>query len=391
MANDALSIFNKQYNALSDSKNGKLSPKRDAIIRDDSFTELSKVSLKHDKPDYVSGKKTFNAIVLKAYPKSTKPVLGTTLQNLMSSFGDVNIDNLIQVKAIVPDVHGSIIPLPEDFSPQAIRSDGRIQQYLDLAPVFYSTSDSTQSLVEGAIIEIEFSDTDYTEGRIVSIVKSSSIFEAQAQKAKEAFDKANGGISNLNGSSDSAGDGAQINNLSIPTGKCGGRGDYEVSDCYGAPLEATGQTIYLHPKFWKEINDLVKKVKENTGLTLKIGEATRSQEQQLNIRKKRCPEWQGCVSEETLKTERWSNIISRCGCRDKTPVAAVTGPYASNHLAGLAVDFNMDMNCPASSVNKSAYDNCRNSSKVFNFIKRYVSSKVINFVDEPWHWSWNGK
>jgi len=393
MADDNLDIFKKSYNNLTNSKNGRLTPKRDSIIRDDNFTELSKVALKHDQPDFISGKKTYNAIVIKTYTNPT-PVVGSSLEGMLSNIGDANTDNLIQVKAVIPDVHSSIIPLPKDLSPESLAKDGEVQKYISLAPTFYSIGDLNGSVTEGAIIEVEFTDSDYNEGRIVSIVKSTSIFEAAQQAAKKAFESAQNGINNLLGNNNTNGDGSQTENLTTqPDGPCGDGGTYTYQDCKTAALDATGQTITLHPDFWTSINDLVTNIKNSTGLSLTISESTRSQSQQLSIRKNRCPQWQGCVSEDQLKSAKWTDLVNQCRCSDATPVAAVTGPYASNHLKGLAVDFKMDINpCSANNVNKSSYDNCRRNSKVFNALQKYADpSKVKNYSVEPWHWSYNGK
>jgi hypothetical protein len=393
MSDDALNVFKNSYNNLTNSKNGRLSPRRDSIIRDDNFTELSKIALKHDQPDFISGKKTYNAIVIKTYPNPT-PIVGTTLEGVLSNIGDYNTDNFIQVRAVIPDVHSSIIPLPKDLSPESLSKDGEIQKYINLAPTFYSIGDLNGSVSEGAIIEVEFTDNDYNEGRIVSIVKSTSIFEAAQQAAKKAFEAAQNGINNLFGTNNTTGDGSQTDNLSnAPDGKCGDGSSYSYQDCKTAALESTGQTITLHPDFWDSINELLNNIKNTEGLSIKIGESIRNQSQQLSIRKSRCPQWQGCISEDQLKSANWTDVVSQCRCSDATPVAAVTGPYASNHLKGLAVDFKMDISpCPASNVNKSSYDNCRRNSKVFNALQKYANpSKVKNYSVEPWHWSYNGK
>lgn len=393
MADDTLDLFKKSYNNLTNSKNGRLTPRRDSIIRDDNFTELSKLALKHDQPDFISGKKTYNAIVVKVYPNS-KPVVGTTLEGMLSNIGDTNTDNLIQVKAVIPDVHSSIIPMPKDLSPEALSNDGEIQKFIHLAPTFYSIGDLNGSVSQGAIIEVEFNDNDYNEGRIVSIVKSTSIFEAAQQNAKKAFDAAKNGFMNLFGANNTNGDGSQSTNLNnTPDGPCGDGTTYTYQDCKSAPLDATGQTVTLHPDFWDSINELLNNIKQSEGLSISIGESIRSQEQQLNIRKNRCPEWQNYITEDQLKSLDWTTVVNTCGCSDRTPVAAVTGPYASNHLKGLAVDFVMDINpCSANNVNVSSYNNCRSKSKVFNALNKYANpSKVKNYSVEPWHWSYNGK
>jgi hypothetical protein len=389
---EILDVFNKQYNNLTNSRNGRLTPKRDSIVRDNNLTELSNVALKHDKPDFITSKKTYKAVVVKVYPKPTSPILGTNLQYLLASVGDVNTDNILQVRAVIPDVHSSIVPMPTNLSPQSFVEDGETQKFVDLAPIFYSVGELNGTVREGSIIEVELENNEYNEGKIISIVKSTSIFQTAIQKAKSAFDEASKGISNLlDNESDTSGDGRQIDNLSdSETGLCGGKGAYKSTNCKTAALEATGQVVTLHPDYWEEINTLLLTIKENENINIFIGESKRSEINQINIRKSRCPQWSGCVTEQQLQSDKWSSIINKCGCQDKTPVAAVSGPYASNHLYGLAVDFKMDIYCPASTVAKAAYENCRKNSKVFNLLKKYSTSNVINLTSEPWHWSYNG-
>lgn len=393
MADDILNIFKNSYNNVVNNNNPRLQNKRDRILIDNTITELSKVSLKHDMPNYLGGP-TFNAIVVRAYPKNSKPLPGTEAEKLYSVLAiDNKTDNFLQCKAVIPDLHHSINPLPNNFKIDPDVTSDENYLYTDIASYFYSFDKLNDSILEGALIEVAFSSGDYSVGKIVKVVKSVSIVDAAIKSAKDLFDTAS---EYLNNDSDlnTSGDGAQTDNLSNEaTGLCGDGRTYSYKQCKTEALEATGQVVTLHPDFWNTVNDLFNTIKQNEGLEIKIGEHIRSQERQLNIRKNRCPQWQNCVSEDVLKTQKWSTIINKCGCSDKTPVAAVSGPYASNHLKGLAIDLKMDISpCPASTVNQSSYNKCRTESKIFDAMARYAdSSKIKNLNSEPWHWSYNGK
>lgn len=394
MADDILNIFKNSYNNVVNNNNPRLQKQRDRILTDNTITELGNISLKHDMPNYLGGP-TFNAIVVRAYPKNSKPLPGTEAEKLYSVLAiDNKTDNFLQCKAVIPDLHHSINPLPNNFTinPNVISDENYL--YTDIASYFYSFDKLNDSIVEGAIVEVAFSGGDYSVGKIVKVVKSDSIVDAAIKSAKDLFDTASEYLnndSNLN----TSGDGAQTDNLSNEaSGLCGDGKTYLFRPCKTEALEATGQVVTLHPDFWNTVNDLFNTIKQNEGLEIKIVEHIRSQARQLQIRKNRCPEWQTCkdMTEEKLKTQKWSKIISDCKCSDKTPVAAVSGPYASHHLKGLAIDLEMDISpCPASTVNRSSYNKCRTESKRFNAMTRYAdSSKIKNLNSEPWHWSYDG-
>jgi len=185
MANDNLEIFSKQYNTLTNSKGGRLSVRRDALIRDDNFTELSKVALNHDKPDYISGR-TFQAIVLRVY-KNQSPVPGTSIFGLLKNLiGVPSSEAVTQVRAVVTDVHSLIIPLPKDLSTETLSKPGEVQKYVELAPTFYGIG-ILDTINVGAIIEVVFDDNSYSEGKILKVISSTSIFGAGSTSPASAF------------------------------------------------------------------------------------------------------------------------------------------------------------------------------------------------------------
>jgi len=232
------------------------------------------------------------------------------------------------------------------------------------------------------------------EARITGIPTGNNVTQSEADEisAREAAAR-NGGTNVGDYNNNSTGDGTQTrNNSAVPDGKCGnGSSDYPEAECKRASLDSNGQTVTLHPVYWGKINDLLNQIKTETGTILNIGESIRSLQAQYNLRKTKCPAALTNLGEERFKTERWSVILQNGPCVDKTPVGALSGPYASNHLKGLAVDFKMDVTCPASNVNSAQYDNCRATSQVFILLNKYASGYgVINLESEPWHWSSNG-
>jgi hypothetical protein len=138
---------------------------------------------------------------------------------------------------------------------------------------------------------------------------------------------------------------------------------------------------------------LLNKIKQNEkNYIIKVGESIRSKESQLAIRKRRCPAALQKKGEEWLKTASWSKVLENGPCINATPTGAVEGAYASNHLKGLAVDFTMDVGCPASNVNRASYDRWRGISIVFKLLNKYANEfEVENLITEPWHWSYNGR
>jgi len=384
----------KNYNKLTNNKGaGRLSPQRDAIVRETHTEHLVRVSLEHDKPDFISGKKTFIAVVVKDLEPEKGPRLGSTAEYVYSNLSVDGTKQFRHCLAMVPDVHDLVTPVPEDMSSQADNTNPKNYIPLTMAAYFYTFKPISEGLKVGAIIEVEFNDNEYDEGTIISVIEPAPVDTLADTEVDQ-----NGDGTNVGDSNNTTGDGMQNDSNGTPSGKCGdGSTTYPYVDCKSAALTSTGQTVTLHPVFWDSLDNLLNKIKENEGgFTIKVGESIRNQDRQLQIRKTRCPQWNGCISEDQLKTERWTNVISKCGCKDTTPVAAVTGAYASNHLKGLAVDFKMDVSpCPANTVSSSQYENCRRNSKIYNLLQKYADpTKVKNLTGskgEPWHWSHNGK
>lgn len=403
---DQLPIFNLQYNNLKNSKGGRLAPQRDAIIRDNNFTELSNIASKHDRPDYLSGKKTFNAVVVYDYNSSAPPVGGTEIEGLFSALGENKKDTLKQVRAVIPDAHDLVIPLPTDLS--AVRQDGEQQKYIALAPTFYSVDGALEGFGVGAVIEVEFTNNEYSEGKIVSVIKSAPTIDAKGLSAKDSFsnDQAGGDLSDFG---TQTGDGSNVQVGSRATrqtspGQCGGVSGYDKQDCYTANMTTTGQPVTLHEKFWKQMNDLITEVYNKEGYNIKIWSATRTESDQTSIRKSYCPEWQlltSQYSEDQIMRMKWSMMnsaikkINGTGCSNQTDSAAAGGDNKSNHLIGLAVDLVMGMGtggCPSFKKDSSGAARCQQISKTYIFMNKYAASFGIkNNPDEPWHWSYNGR
>lgn len=405
---DQLPIFNLQYNNLKNSKGGRLAPQRDAIIRDNNFTELSNIASKHDRPDYLSGKKTFNAVVVYDYNSSAPPVGGTEIESLLSAVGDNKKDTLKQVRAVIPDAHDLVIPLPTDLS--AVRQNGEQQKYIALAPTFYSTDGALEGFGVGAVIEVEFTNNEYSEGKIISVIKSAPTIDAKGLSPKDAF--ANGNPSDLGSSGPQTGDGGNVGSAvarNAAPGQCGGVVGYEQQDCYTANMTSTGQPVTLHEKFWNQMDQLITEIFNKENYSIKIGSATRTEAEQISLRKNYCPEWKLLLtnySEKNIMSMSWTDMNKKIkdlngrGCSDQTSAAAPLGPgadgkdYRSNHIIGLAVDLRMNMGsagCPAFSKNKSGALRCQQESLTYRYMKKYAANYGIqNYDNEPWHWSYNG-
>ncbi len=388
----------KVYNKLTNNKGaGRLSPQRDAIVRETHNEHLVRVSLEHDKPDFLSGKKTFIAIVVKVLDSNSGPQLGSTAEYIYNNLDVNKRKTLKHCLAMIPDVHDIVTPIPENITLSADNTNPKNYVPLTMASYFYAFNSLLQSFSVGSVIEVQFNDNELNEGTIVSVIEAMPVEELN----KENLDKTGDGTT-VSDADDTSGDGKQEDSTSSASGKCGdGSTTYPYVDCKSATLTSSGQTVTLHPVFWDDLEKLLNHIKEtNGGYTISIGESIRSQERQLQIRKTRCPQWNGCISEQELKTERWSNIVNKCKCSDKTPVAATEGVYASNHLKGLAVDFKMDVSpCPAKSQDAAGYEACMQTSKVIQVLKRSISilklslrfKNLVGNSAEPWHWSYNGK
>lgn len=394
---DEIDILFRNFNKLTNNvAGGRLSPQRDAIVRETHNNEMVRVSLQHDRPDFISGKKIWNAVVVKELLGSAGPALGSTAEyiynNILASTGEAP-KNFQHCYAMIPDAHDLVTPIPQDISQNADLTKPINFIPITMASYFYSFDKMIKPFGAGSVIEVEFNDNELNEGIIKTIVLlKPSITSSKTQ--------ASGSDGSTVGDIDTSGDGEQVTNSDVASGKCGdGSTTYGYVDCKTAQL-STGQTVTLHPVFFDTIESIVKYTKETDNYSLTISESIRSQQRQLQIRKSRCPEWNGCISEQDLKTSSWTDVVNKCKCSNKTPVAASEGIYASNHLKGLAVDFVMDIPCKAQSVDSANYENCIKNSKVVSLLNKAIwvkklSPKIKNLntggKGEPWHWSYNGK
>jgi hypothetical protein len=383
---EVLPIFSNSFNSIEPNTARLITNYNDRVLSQSTIIDIGNASQLYDRRSYISNT-IYKAIVVKTYPKNTPPIPESNLPSI------INVDNFLQCRAVIPDLHSSISILPVNLSPQALNTDSEDQISIDLAPYFYMIG-ATESLNVGAIIEVQFDGGDYTIGKIVSIINPTPIIEASEISAQQAMEE---GFSAplTEYTNNTTGEGAQDAKFADKTSNnenCGKAGTaYPVKPCYTGVLEATGQNVTLHPDFWDEINCLLITIEENEQLQIKINSATRSKEKQLQLRKKRCP--QAINSTTDLETMKWSELLKKYSCSDTTDTAAVSGPFASNHLIGLAVDFDMQINpCPTNrnSNDLNDYNKCRQGD-VFKALQKHSGSKVINLPREPWHWSYNGK
>jgi hypothetical protein len=305
---------------------------------------------------------------------------------------------IIQVKVICPNGPRSIVPYPSDVVNSNIENQDPFIKSLHTTA--FLEFDSSKVQVQLALLDeviIEYIGNDKSEAKILEVFRINNRTAQSSEPNPQTAFGGSDGTTLADANSNTTGDVNQKVSNNAPSNtsnkKCGIKDNkkYPLQDCTSAKLDANGQIATLHPVYWNKINDLLNKIKQNENYTIKVGESIRSKESQLAARKRRCPAALQKKGEEWLKTARWSEVLKNGPCVDATPTGAVEGAYASNHLKGLAVDFTMDVGCPASNVNRASYDRCRSVSRVFTLLNKYANEfEVQNLITEPWHWSSNG-
>ena len=367
--------------------NSKDSPKalRDQLIPEEISHISSRILTTIDTPNY--GVVKPEAIVVKTFG-SAKPKVGSIPWTKRVNLGeDTETKPFVQCMVSVSDGQNLFTPQPSSIT----NVKGTDHDYVSMTTLAYSDDANiiVNNISVGDRVQIEYVD-GIAEAKIVAFISKGNVQLSQNDSNQISGDGTNLGDYGSN----STGDGTQTRNSNtpVPDGKCGDNSsEYKAEDCKSSLLEATGQTATLHPVFWGKINDMLKEIKDNTGTTISVGETYRSKTTQFNLRKSRCPAALEKLGEQEFKSAPWSKILQNGPCLNNTPVGAVEGSSASNHLKGLAVDFRMDMNCPASNVNSSQYSKCRSQSIVFKLLSEYAPKYGIkNLNSEPWHWSSNG-
>jgi hypothetical protein len=330
---------------------------------------------------------------------SNKPQVGSYSWTRRNTQGlSTDTMRIIQVKVICPNGPRSIVPYPSDVANPSIENQDPFIKSLHTTA--FLEFDSSKVQVQIALLDeviIEYIGNDRSEAKILEVFRiNNRTAQGNETNPQSAFDGADG-TTLSDAKSNTTGDVQQkVSNNATDTSnkKCGTSNskEYPSEDCKSAKLDANGQIATLHPVYWEKINNLLNKIKQNENYTIKIGESIRSKESQLAARKRRCPAALEKKGEQWLKTATWTEVLQNGPCLDATPTGAVEGSYASNHLKGLAVDFTMDVGCPASNVNSASYQKCRSTSKVFNLLNKYANEfGVVNLTSEPWHWSFNGR
>jgi hypothetical protein len=280
----------------------------------------------------------------------------------------------------------------------------------------YDSKEGIIPLKEYDEVLIEYVGNDTEEARIIKVYPKDDVGVpiSPPTNPQTAFNNSDGttiadNLSNTTG--DVTEPKAQKNLNQKPTGKCGGLAGFPEEDCKTEKLTATGQTITLHPKFWKTIDDLLIEIKEKETKQIGIRSAYRTGDSQYEIRKNYCPaaliekdgyntvgskKVPGKVGgERWLKRARWSDVLENFQCVNRTSAAAAEGPYASNHTKGLAVDFVLEVPCAAKNVNAALYDKCLGTDPIYKLINKYASKydikNLVGGYAEVWHWSPNGR
>jgi hypothetical protein len=368
---------------LNNNTRDKPQARRDQLIPEDISHISGRILTSIDKPDYSVARP--EAIVVKSF-NSSKPKVGSIPWTKRYNLGeDTELKPFVQCMVVVPDGQNIFTPMPSSIT----NVEGDDHDYISMTTLAYTDNiEFINNLDRGARVQIEYID-GIAEARIVAIVSKAIVPEPDGSSNQQ-----NTGTNMGDYKNNSTGDGTQrkSNLPSIPDGKCGDRSSaYPLEDCKRASLDSNGEVVTLHPVYWGKINDLLNKIKAETGTVIPIGETIRTKQQQFDARKARCPAALEKLGEEKFKTEPWPVLLQNGPCLDVTPVGAVYGPGQSNHIKGLAVDFKMDKWCPSSNKNAKQYAKCRATSQVFNLLNKYASGyAVINLESEPWHWSSNG-
>ena len=174
--------------------------------------------------------------------------------------------------------------------------------------------------------------------------------------------------------------------------KCGGIGDYELVDCKTDKIG--NKDVRLHPEFWAEAKAAYELMKVHAADVpdedLSVGSTKRSPRQQIRLRLGNA---NSNMTEQQILTAHSSKFTPKTA-----PLPKRSGPGGSNHLYGLAIDFNgvLQMGTtekaqmPNSKAKQSStykfWRNGPNDKERFKMMSQEASDNL-----EPWHFSWNGK
>lgn len=154
----------------------------DPLLRTDVKKQLSKAAIRVNNQRNFLDKKTYNAYVVQSFDATTPAVHGTTIANIFEKIAALfptnggTSDIPVQCKAIVPDLHDSVIPIPDIIDNPSIITNGPYQKFLNMVPIFYAPPGQLLEVPGvGSIIEVEFNDNNYNEGRIIKVIKSSNV------------------------------------------------------------------------------------------------------------------------------------------------------------------------------------------------------------------------
>lgn len=322
-----------------------------------------------------------------------------------------------------------VVVIPTNASNQSVpllaNASDLQEDPLDLSRIRFHTKafleyDSTKGAVLPDVYDevlVEYVGNDTEEARIIEVFskKNIGVPVSNQQSPQKALNNNSDGTTIADNLSNTTGDvtepKAQKDLNQKPTGKCGGLAGFPEEDCKTEKLTATGQTVTLHPKFWKTIDDLLIEIKENEKKEIRITSAYRTGDEQFKIRKSRCPaaliekdgyntvgskKVPGKVGgERWLKRAKWTDVLGNFQCKSTRDVAAAEGPYASNHTKGLAVDFVTEVACVSKRENVDLYEKCLATDPIYKLINKYASKYSIKNLTggaaEVWHWSPNGK
>jgi hypothetical protein len=288
-----------------------------------------------------------------------------------------------------------------------------------MAAYFYTFKPISEGLKVGAIIEVEFNDNEYDEGTIISVIEPAPVDTLADTEVDQNGDGTNVGDTDGSETGDSAyyantsnsekceiiqpatGARSWTNKERFADQTCGGSTNamnpsivYESRKCEKITL-ATGQVVWGHPKFLQQLDGLVKDLIADqdiqaAGYQLTITSTLRDLSTQRYLREKACKTAINAnrLSKEQAHTLPWRTLVSEYQCTGVECAPAVS--KGVGHLAGLAVDFQIDCttgNGEESQKGGKCYEFIKSNSLLFKKLQQYAPKYYLqNYIKEPWHW-----
>ena len=172
--------------------------------------------------------------------------------------------------------------------------------------------------------------------------------------------------------------------------KCGGTGGDDLVECKVGKFGGSGRDATLHPKFWDEAEAAYNKVvAAGLGEPISVGSTKRTPKVQISLR----------IGNKTreMTPEEIISLREKGAFKPATATVPTTfGSGGSNHLYGLAIDFNGILQQPNTEEAELPNSEAK-QSKTYKYMKSDVekegfrmNSKEAGDAGESWHFSHNG-